>query len=118
MSCPLANFGHFLEKNGSMNLTKLECAAHDYVRVKAQSEGKVAPCWLVMSDEAKLEAKQGLLKMLNDQRILSCTLTEDNFQFHCGHAVSNHLYQKWLQTEKEYQALREKGGDPLAFFAN
>lgn len=103
--------------------TLLDCLAFDLLR---KSSTAIQPCWLVLSDEAKTEARINVVKLLNTQMkgVLIVPLdasdlqhTEKVLQTVCRGKPSIELMRlEWERGE----LLREEGrkqNDPHAFFA-
>jgi hypothetical protein len=96
-------------------LTSFDCLAHDVMRKKAADGGKVAPCWLCCSDDARADARNEALWLLRGAtgRV---SMSMDEAAQMAERAVASSLLERWREAEASHKTERE-AGNPRAFFA-
>jgi hypothetical protein len=95
-------------------LTPFDCLAHDVMRKRLADEGKIAPCWLVCSDESREKARDKALRMLRGASG-RLTMTTDEAKRMAEKALNPALVEHWRGAEASHKFERE-AGNPLAFF--
>lgn len=96
-------------------LTALDAAAHDLMRLEDTRTGKIAPCWLVCSEETRIEYRRKVIDLVNGKLglLIPCTLETAPRVF--SRLVSQHLVDQWRDSELKAKQARD-AGSPRAFF--
>jgi hypothetical protein len=95
-------------------LTALDAAAHDLLRVENDRQGKIAPCWLVCSEDTRAEYRQKAVDFANKHSVLpvfSVEYAPKQFE----RMISRHFIERWRAAELEAKKGRE-AHDPRSFF--
>lgn len=104
---------HFTPEEEAL-LTALDAAAHDLLRLEDQRVGKIAPCWLVCSEETRAEYRRKVIDLANEKCVIPIFSVEHGArQF--DRLINRHLVEAWRAAELEAKRERE-GGNPRAFW--
>ena len=96
--------------------TLTNCLAFDLVRVESKNSGKIPPCWLCMSEEARSEARQKLAEWFSNQG--GHSIHADDLPRSLQH-LEKPMQTQILQWQNAELAMKEARleGNPRAFFA-
>jgi hypothetical protein len=95
--------------------TTTNAIAYDAHRSTATS---IAPCWLCMSEESKLDCRKKAVDWMNANIKPTIPINLDNLEVVCermfGHVIGQQV-EKWMAAELLAKEQRE-AGNPQAFF--
>jgi hypothetical protein len=95
------------------NLTALDAAAHDLMRVESRDKGEIPPCWLVCSDEIRATFRQRVIDLTVAHGGLLTSMVKPSALFE--RVVPRSLVEAWRAAELDAK-VRRAGQDPRAYF--
>lgn len=109
-----------LTKAEESEFTILNVVAFDLARMKARKEksGAILPCWLVMSEQARREARDEAfwaVKGIMGNIMASIADVESHLR---SQGVTQAMVDEWKELESHYKYLRDVEKNPRAWFAS
>lgn len=113
------------ENMSCLRFTILDCLAHRKLFEDGRNANQRVCCWLVMSEDAKKQAREGILKFWNEpliqKGILITPMTEETFDKVMSALVPAGALAAYLENWKAVELEREREREsevpnPLAWF--
>lgn len=100
--------------------TAFNALAYDLHRVECKQRDSIPPCWLCMSDEAKIECRKKMAVCLTEMMNTIVPFDVKSAEIYIKSRKNQEIEKKvllWKQAETEFKRLRVEEHNPRAFFA-
>jgi hypothetical protein len=99
-------------------LTPFNCFVFSLALKENKDEGKIIPCWLVTSEEARERYRERAFDQMNiyNMKVSNEEIEDFVIRFIQKDVVGKQLFEDWIECELAFKQARAEG-NPRAFFA-